>query len=126
MEKPVWNNVRRVNHQNSPRITHPNLKRHMAPRKNLTRPKAVINRFNDVKASACWVWKPIKPNTTSITLKRYDYGNSGTKLEDSVRTKRSRDSVTLEHEYEYVMMGLTVLDMRWLRLTSYDTCTYKG
>nr|GEU63612.1 hypothetical protein [Tanacetum cinerariifolium] len=45
---------------------------------NTTRPKAVINavrmnRFNDVKASACWVWRPIKPNSASITLKRYDY-----------------------------------------------------
>nr|GEU61345.1 retrotransposon Orf1 [Tanacetum cinerariifolium] len=102
MEKPVWNNARRVKHQNSPRITHPNLKRHMAPRKNLTRqvntarPKAVINQFNDVKASACWVWKPIKPNIASITLKRYDYGNSGTKLEDSVRTKRSRGTKSKE------------------------------
>nr|GEW61217.1 hypothetical protein [Tanacetum cinerariifolium] len=42
------------------------------------RPKAVINAVktngvNDVKASACWVWKPIKPNSASITLKRYDY-----------------------------------------------------
>nr|GEW51994.1 hypothetical protein [Tanacetum cinerariifolium] len=36
-EKPVWINAGRVNHQNSPRITHPNLKKHMAPRKNLTR-----------------------------------------------------------------------------------------
>nr|GEW56325.1 copia protein [Tanacetum cinerariifolium] len=41
-------------------------------------PKAVINavrtnQFNDVKASACWVWTPIKPNSASITLKRYDY-----------------------------------------------------
>ncbi|GJX13642.1 hypothetical protein Tco_0205400 [Tanacetum coccineum] len=36
-EKPVWNNARRVNHQNSPRITHPNPKRHMVPRKILTR-----------------------------------------------------------------------------------------
>nr|GEX28848.1 hypothetical protein [Tanacetum cinerariifolium] len=65
------------------------------------------NQVNDVKASACWVWKPIKPNSASVTLKRYDYvdvrgrsrsvmawvpkkvrfsyvkGNSGTKLEDS-------------------------------------------
>nr|GEW09724.1 hypothetical protein [Tanacetum cinerariifolium] len=83
-EKPVWNNAGRVNHQNSPKITYPNLKRHMALRKNLTRqvntarPKAVINdvrtnRFNNVKASACWVWKPIKPNSASIVLKRYDY-----------------------------------------------------
>nr|GEX49386.1 ubiquitin carboxyl-terminal hydrolase 12-like isoform X2 [Tanacetum cinerariifolium] len=36
-EKPVWNNAGRVNHQTSPRITHPNLKRHMVPRKTLTR-----------------------------------------------------------------------------------------
>nr|GEX66574.1 importin subunit beta-3-like isoform X1 [Tanacetum cinerariifolium] len=45
---------------------------------NIARPKAVINAVktnwvNDVKASACWVWKPIKPNSASITLKRYDY-----------------------------------------------------
>ncbi|GKD07643.1 hypothetical protein Tco_1187328 [Tanacetum coccineum] len=106
-EKPVWNNARRVNHQNSPRITHPNPKRHMVPRKILTRsgpislntarqsylnavcyccsrqvntarPKAVVNadrmnRVNDVKASACWVWRPIRPNSALITLKRYDY-----------------------------------------------------
>ncbi|GKE26423.1 hypothetical protein Tco_1441807, partial [Tanacetum coccineum] len=26
-----------------------------------------------VKASACWVWRPVKPNSASITLKRYDY-----------------------------------------------------
>nr|GFA52017.1 hypothetical protein [Tanacetum cinerariifolium] len=57
-EKSVWNNAGRVNHQNSPRITHPNLKRHMVPRKILTRPKAVINavrmnQVNDAKSSAC-------------------------------------------------------------------------
>ncbi|GKC06185.1 hypothetical protein Tco_0997795 [Tanacetum coccineum] len=31
------------------------------------------NWVNAVKASACWVWRPIKPNSASITLKRYDY-----------------------------------------------------
>nr|GEW93763.1 reverse transcriptase domain-containing protein [Tanacetum cinerariifolium] len=83
-EKPVWNNAGRMNHQNSPRITHPNLKIHMALRKNLTRqvntakPKAVINvvrtnQVNDFKASTCWVWRPMKPNSASIILKRYDY-----------------------------------------------------
>nr|GEY54820.1 ubiquitin hydrolase [Tanacetum cinerariifolium] len=43
---------------------------------NTARPKAVIDRrnwVNDVKASACWVWKPIKSNSASIILKRYDY-----------------------------------------------------
>ncbi|GKA89513.1 retrovirus-related pol polyprotein from transposon TNT 1-94 [Tanacetum coccineum] len=45
-------------------------------------------RVNVVKASACWVWRPIKPNSASITLKRYDYvdGNPETELEDSVST----------------------------------------
>nr|GFC31091.1 hypothetical protein [Tanacetum cinerariifolium] len=43
---------------------------------NTARPKAVINRRNrvkDVQASARWVWKSVKPNSSSIILKRYDY-----------------------------------------------------
>nr|GEX44739.1 hypothetical protein [Tanacetum cinerariifolium] len=43
---------------------------------NTARPKAMINKRNrvkDVQASACWIWKPIKPNSASIILKRYDY-----------------------------------------------------
>ncbi|GKE15126.1 hypothetical protein Tco_1422703 [Tanacetum coccineum] len=53
---------------------------------NTARPKAVVNavkgnNFNVVKASACWVWKPktkvldhvSKHNSTSITLKKFDY-----------------------------------------------------
>nr|GEX45680.1 hypothetical protein [Tanacetum cinerariifolium] len=45
---------------------------------NTARPKAMINavrtnQFNDVKASECWVWKPIKINSALIILKRYDY-----------------------------------------------------
>nr|GEW13132.1 hypothetical protein [Tanacetum cinerariifolium] len=43
---------------------------------NTARPKAVINRrnrVNDVKASTCWVWKPVTSNSASIIFKRYDY-----------------------------------------------------
>nr|GEZ00897.1 hypothetical protein [Tanacetum cinerariifolium] len=43
---------------------------------NTARPKEVINRrnwVNDIKASACWVWKHVKPNSASIILKKYDY-----------------------------------------------------
>ncbi|GJT28229.1 ribonuclease H-like domain-containing protein [Tanacetum coccineum] len=82
MVKPVWNNARRENHQNSTRMTHPNSKRNMIPQAvlmrsglktintarsraavNVAKPKEVHNvvkrnRFHDVKASACWVWKP--------------------------------------------------------------------
>ncbi|GJR95552.1 hypothetical protein Tco_0267726 [Tanacetum coccineum] len=48
---------------------------------NTARPKAVVNAVrtnwvNAVKASACWVWRPIKPNSASITLKRYDYADA--------------------------------------------------
>ncbi|GJS41925.1 ribonuclease H-like domain-containing protein [Tanacetum coccineum] len=32
VEKPIWNNARRVNHQNSQRITHPHPKRNFVPR----------------------------------------------------------------------------------------------
>ncbi|GKB04178.1 hypothetical protein Tco_0832321 [Tanacetum coccineum] len=59
----------------------------MVPRKILTRSGPIslntarqshfnavrTNQVNAVKASACWVWRPIKPNSASITLKRYDY-----------------------------------------------------
>nr|GEW14522.1 hypothetical protein [Tanacetum cinerariifolium] len=31
------------------------------------------NQVNAIKALACWVWRPTKPNGASITLKRYNY-----------------------------------------------------
>ncbi|GJR70661.1 putative ribonuclease H-like domain-containing protein [Tanacetum coccineum] len=103
--KPVWNNAKRVNHQNFAKKTHPCPKKNMVPRArvntvkdiNVARPKAVVNaarpkavvnvvkgnNVNVVKASACWVWKPktkvldhvSKHNSASITLKKFDYVN---------------------------------------------------
>ncbi|GJY09873.1 putative ribonuclease H-like domain-containing protein [Tanacetum coccineum] len=32
-----------------------------------------VNQANDVKALACWVWRPTKPNSASITLKKHNY-----------------------------------------------------
>ncbi|GJW83818.1 putative ribonuclease H-like domain-containing protein, partial [Tanacetum coccineum] len=32
-----------------------------------------VNQENAVKASACWVWRPTKPNSASITLKKHNY-----------------------------------------------------
>nr|GEV51802.1 hypothetical protein [Tanacetum cinerariifolium] len=32
-----------------------------------------VNQVNAIKASACWVWRPTKPNGASITLKRHNY-----------------------------------------------------
>ncbi|GJW44281.1 hypothetical protein Tco_0073080 [Tanacetum coccineum] len=63
---------------------------------NTARQKAVVNavrmnRVNAVKALACWVWRPVKPISASVTLKKYDYGNPETKLEDLVRLNSPKD-----------------------------------
>ncbi|GJU21745.1 hypothetical protein Tco_1155087 [Tanacetum coccineum] len=94
--KPMWNNLKRVNHLYSTRITHPNPRRNTIPQAVLMRsiikavntanPKDVHNavkrnRFNTVKASACWVWMPknrvvdhvSKNISASVTLKTLDY-----------------------------------------------------
>ncbi|GJR29646.1 hypothetical protein Tco_1105878 [Tanacetum coccineum] len=94
--KPVWNNSKRVIHHYSTRITHSNPRRNMIPQAvlmrsgikavNTAKPKDAHNavkrnRFNAVKASACWVWMPknrvvdhvSKNINASVTLKRLDY-----------------------------------------------------
>ncbi|GJX30256.1 retrovirus-related pol polyprotein from transposon TNT 1-94 [Tanacetum coccineum] len=87
VEKTIWNNARRANHQNSQRMTHPHPKGNFVPKAVLMKsgikslntagqnfskaagdvttagPKAVVsnnkgNEANAVKASACWVWRP--------------------------------------------------------------------
>ncbi|GKE44562.1 hypothetical protein Tco_1471846, partial [Tanacetum coccineum] len=94
---PVWKNTRRVNDYYSTRMTHSNPRRNMIPQAVLMRSgiKAVNtakqkdahnivkrNWFHDVKASACWVWRPkqkeildnvSKHNSASMILKRLDY-----------------------------------------------------
>nr|GEU84571.1 hypothetical protein [Tanacetum cinerariifolium] len=46
---------------------------------NTARPNSAVvnavraNHVNVVKDSACWVWRPAKPNGASITLKRHNY-----------------------------------------------------
>ncbi|GJT07934.1 ribonuclease H-like domain-containing protein [Tanacetum coccineum] len=46
---------------------------------NTARPNSAVvnavraNQVNYVKASACWVWRPTKLNSASITLKRHNY-----------------------------------------------------
>nr|GEV33304.1 hypothetical protein [Tanacetum cinerariifolium] len=77
LEKIKFVNTRNTTIENESKAEKPR-KLRQSPRVNTTRPKAVINlvrmnQVNDVKASACWVWRPIKPNSASITLKRYDY-----------------------------------------------------
>ncbi|GKB33900.1 ribonuclease H-like domain-containing protein [Tanacetum coccineum] len=46
---------------------------------NTARPNSAVvndvraNQVNDVKALACWVWRPTKLNSASITLKKHNY-----------------------------------------------------
>ncbi|GKD46925.1 ribonuclease H-like domain-containing protein [Tanacetum coccineum] len=46
---------------------------------NTTRPHSVVvnpvrvNQANAIKASACWVWRPTKLDSASITLKKHNY-----------------------------------------------------
>ncbi|GKB16678.1 ribonuclease H-like domain-containing protein [Tanacetum coccineum] len=48
---------------------------------NTARPNSAVvnavraNQVNAVKASACWVWRPTKLNSASITFKRHNYGH---------------------------------------------------
>ncbi|GJS42465.1 ribonuclease H-like domain-containing protein [Tanacetum coccineum] len=86
------------------------------------------NRVNAVKASTCWFWRPIKPNSASITLKRYDYvdGNPETKLEDSVRLNNPEDkkqSIDMSSaEAEYVAAAGCCANILWMKsqCTDYD------
>nr|GEV71742.1 retrovirus-related Pol polyprotein from transposon TNT 1-94 [Tanacetum cinerariifolium] len=94
MSKPMINFVKAVDcpeviKTNKTKIARKSLVKYAEIQFNTARPKAVINavrtnRVNDVKALTCWVWKPIKPNSASITLKRYDYldvrGRSGSAM----------------------------------------------
>ncbi|GKE11440.1 ribonuclease H-like domain-containing protein, partial [Tanacetum coccineum] len=80
------NNYTRVNYKYSAKKGHPSAHRNMVPRVvlmktglrslntarpvNTAHPKTIVNV---VKASACWVWRPTKLNSASITLKRHNY-----------------------------------------------------
>ncbi|GJX01601.1 hypothetical protein Tco_0185514 [Tanacetum coccineum] len=78
-EKPVWNNARRVNHQNSPRITHPNPKRHMVPRKILTRSGPIS--LNTARQS----------HFNAVRTNLVNAGNPEIELEDSMRLNSPKD-----------------------------------
>ncbi|GJR31626.1 hypothetical protein Tco_1107858 [Tanacetum coccineum] len=97
IKKALWKNTRRVNDYYSTRMTHSNSRRNMIPQAvlirsgikavNTAKPKDahnVVKRnwFHNVKASACWVWRPkqkeildnvSKHNSASMILKRLDY-----------------------------------------------------
>ncbi|GJV11732.1 putative ribonuclease H-like domain-containing protein [Tanacetum coccineum] len=55
---------------------------------NTARPNSAV--VNAVKASACWVWRPTKLNSASITLKRHNYGHPQKEDQDYVDSGCSR------------------------------------
>ncbi|GKE70744.1 hypothetical protein Tco_1528816, partial [Tanacetum coccineum] len=62
----------------------------------LMRPNSAVvnavraNQVNAVKASACWVWRPTKLNSASITLKRHNYGHPQKEDQGYVDSRCSR------------------------------------
>ncbi|GKA95878.1 hypothetical protein Tco_0817973 [Tanacetum coccineum] len=91
------NNYNRVDYDYYAKTTHPTVHRNMTPRAvllktsltslNTVRPRAIntarsytgqVNAVrekgvNAVKTSACWVWRPTKPNGASLAFKRHNY-----------------------------------------------------
>ncbi|GJX03741.1 putative ribonuclease H-like domain-containing protein [Tanacetum coccineum] len=90
-----------VNYNYTTNMTHPNAQRNMVPRAvlmktglkpfntvrtvNTAHPKSIVfsakpmsckSGHNAVKTSACWVWRPTKPDSASITMKKYNYINA--------------------------------------------------
>ncbi|GJV64116.1 hypothetical protein Tco_1474944 [Tanacetum coccineum] len=71
VQKPIWNNARRVNHHNFNRMSYP----HPHPNRNFV-PKAVLMKtgmrpVNASKPKAAY--NVVKRNSASVTLKRLDY-----------------------------------------------------
>ncbi|GJV67039.1 hypothetical protein Tco_1482548 [Tanacetum coccineum] len=71
------NRYTKVNYNYSAKKVHPSAHRNIAPRpvlmKTGLRPLNTARPVNAVKASACWVWRPTKLNSASITLKKHNY-----------------------------------------------------
>ncbi|GJU17092.1 retrovirus-related pol polyprotein from transposon TNT 1-94 [Tanacetum coccineum] len=122
VQKPIWNNARRVNHHNSHRMSYPHPKRNFVPKAvlmktgmrpvNAAKPKAAYNavkrnRFNVVKASACWVWMPknrvvdhvSKNISASVTLKRLDYIDA----QGRFKTLKRLDYIDAQGRFKSVM-----------------------
>ncbi|GJU10281.1 hypothetical protein Tco_1132677 [Tanacetum coccineum] len=76
-EKPVRKTVKQVN----------------TARQKVVANAVRTNRVNGVKASACWVWRPVKPNSASITLKKYNYVDArGRSSQDKAFIQKLEDS----------------------------------
>ncbi|GKF37568.1 hypothetical protein Tco_0114326, partial [Tanacetum coccineum] len=83
------NNYNKKDNDYYSKTSHPSAHKHMAPRAvlmktglkfvNTVRPfRSTVNtvrarRFNVVKPSACWVWRPIQPNGASLVFNKYNY-----------------------------------------------------
>ncbi|GKB90809.1 putative ribonuclease H-like domain-containing protein, partial [Tanacetum coccineum] len=130
-EKPVKKSVR-VNYNYTTKRTHPNAQRNMVPRAvlmkiglkpfniartvNTAHPKSTVysanpmscfsksaqSTANDVKASACWIWRPTKPDSVSITLKKHNYIDARGR---SKHVKRGRDTMIPQSSGPLVKVG---------------------
>nr|GEZ49863.1 retrotransposon Orf1 [Tanacetum cinerariifolium] len=88
---------------------------------NTARPNSVVvndvreNQVNAVKVSACWVWRPTKLNSGSITLKKHNYidarGRSKSKkgVIDSGCSRHMTGNMSYLSEYEEIDGGYVAI-----------------
>ncbi|GKE25683.1 ribonuclease H-like domain-containing protein [Tanacetum coccineum] len=68
---------------------------------NTARPNSAIvnvvraNQVNAINALACWVWRPTKPNSASITLKKHNYVDVRGRSK-VIHNKKSKDMLTVD------------------------------
>nr|GEV78268.1 hypothetical protein [Tanacetum cinerariifolium] len=86
-----------------------------------------VNQVNVVKASACWVWRPTKPNGASITLKQLNYidvrGRSKNLIEDMLPLgEEPKEEELLVNE----LFILTPFEMLHGKVPSYEQLRVMG
>ncbi|GJW99509.1 putative ribonuclease H-like domain-containing protein [Tanacetum coccineum] len=121
-------------------VSCPNVHKHMVPRavlmktglKTVNTVRQNVNTvrargFNAVKPSACWVWKPIKPNGASLVFNKYNYidarGNPIAKAtsEESMLWHRRLGHVNFKNINKLVKENL-VRDLPLKRFENDQTC----
>ncbi|GJT16678.1 putative ribonuclease H-like domain-containing protein [Tanacetum coccineum] len=68
-----------------------------------------VNQANVVKASACWVWRPTKPDSASITLKKHNYIDARGRSKISGKGTLKTDSLDFEDLLDESQILLKIL-----------------
>ncbi|GJV02508.1 hypothetical protein Tco_1336077 [Tanacetum coccineum] len=117
VEKPIWNNARRVNHQNSQKITHPHPKRNFVPRAVLMKSGLkTLNTARQNSSRAAVSVNTARPINTALPKTNSELCKASIKWQSTARimkklmvdllplveTQRSKIQMTIQKDDEYV------------------------